>query len=352
LSAIGFNRFGDMFLVFMLTEFTLLVFSDGLASSAMLLGLFAATLKSVSTIVNLWLPEAMEGPTPVSSLLHSCTLVMAGLFTVTRFHLVLNPLIFLMFCAGFLLTALFARHDRDLKKVIAASTAVMVALLWVIVMSTLTQVGVIICLIHAAYKSCLFACAGKLIANLEWSSENTITKFVSVSSLLCIPLLVASAIRSSCYTTVKHSMGIVLVDQASFIVQLATGTCFYFIWAMSLKLLGASKPRRANWTFTEFTVTMIIFSVIVMSFIFQCMSCSVDSGSINILAILFCCSMINLVVTPQLGLSGHSSSFDAVETMQHSWVRSLNTFLVSRVQAGSGSPFQLLMALSLILLVV
>ena len=86
------------------------------------------TAKSVMAFSYLWLPEAMEGPTPVSALLHSCTLVMAGLFVVLRMSAQFSLPLFLF--VGVSLVCLATSYlEADLKRLIAYSTVSLVSFL-------------------------------------------------------------------------------------------------------------------------------------------------------------------------------------------------------------------------------
>lgn len=86
-------------------------------------------LKSVSALTLLWLPEAMEGPTPVSALLHSCTLVMAGLFSFAGLAVVVSAAQFSFVIVISFLACVFGAGEKDLKKLIATSTVSMVTFL-------------------------------------------------------------------------------------------------------------------------------------------------------------------------------------------------------------------------------
>ena len=71
----------------------------------------------------------MEGPTPVSSLLHSATLVMAGIFSFARMHVQAAIALIGLSLASFCLVLSFSRYDKDAKRIVAASTVVMVSFL-------------------------------------------------------------------------------------------------------------------------------------------------------------------------------------------------------------------------------
>nr|YP_010925405.1 NADH dehydrogenase subunit 5 [Figulus punctatus]WKD83630.1 NADH dehydrogenase subunit 5 [Figulus punctatus] len=131
---------------------------------------FAAITKSAQIPFSSWLPAAMAAPTPVSSLVHSSTLVTAGVYLLIRFNFcmssgMLSVLLFIssltMFMAG-----LGASFEYDLKKIIALSTLSQLGLM----MSILSMGGYNLAfyhlLTHALFKALLFMCAGCMIHNL------------------------------------------------------------------------------------------------------------------------------------------------------------------------------------------
>nr|AML26385.1 NADH dehydrogenase subunit 5 [Staphylinidae sp. BMNH 1274634] len=131
----------------------------------------AAMTKSAQIPFSSWLPAAMAAPTPVSSLVHSSTLVTAGVYLLIRFNLALNSfcmlvLLFLgsmtMFMAG-----LGANYEFDLKKIIALSTLSQLGLMMSILSLGELNLAFYHLLTHALFKATLFMCAGCMIHNLN-----------------------------------------------------------------------------------------------------------------------------------------------------------------------------------------
>nr|ATL23292.1 NADH dehydrogenase subunit 5 [Sympiezomias velatus] len=132
--------------------------------------ILAALTKSAQIPFSSWLPAAMAAPTPVSSLVHSSTLVTAGVYLLIRFNSsfslsMLNFLLFIslmtMFMAG-----IGANMEFDLKKIIALSTLSQLGLMIAILSLGDEDLAFFHLLTHALFKALLFMCAGVMIHNL------------------------------------------------------------------------------------------------------------------------------------------------------------------------------------------
>nr|YP_009526276.1 NADH dehydrogenase subunit 5 [Neolucanus maximus]AXU40290.1 NADH dehydrogenase subunit 5 [Neolucanus maximus] len=132
--------------------------------------LLAGMTKSAQIPFSSWLPAAMAAPTPVSSLVHSSTLVTAGVYLLIRFNFSMSSEVsFIMLFTGSLtmfMAGLGASYEFDLKKIIALSTLSQLGLM----MSILAMGGYLLSfyhlLTHALFKALLFMCAGAMIHGL------------------------------------------------------------------------------------------------------------------------------------------------------------------------------------------
>nr|YP_010958809.1 NADH dehydrogenase subunit 5 [Crypsiptya coclesalis]WNB40557.1 NADH dehydrogenase subunit 5 [Crypsiptya coclesalis] len=130
--------------------------------------IIAAMTKSAQIPFSSWLPAAMAAPTPVSALVHSSTLVTAGVYLLIRFNLLLVDTLFIkillllsgltMFMAG-----ISANYEFDLKKIIALSTLSQLGLMMSILSMGMPDLAFFHLLTHAMFKALLFMCAGVII---------------------------------------------------------------------------------------------------------------------------------------------------------------------------------------------
>jgi NADH-quinone oxidoreductase subunit L len=136
-------------------------------SVLLLLGAFA---KSAQVPLHTWLPDAMEGPTPVSALIHAATMVTAGVYLIARMH----PLFeqaptaadvgAIIGCATLLIAATIAIVQTDLKRVIAYSTMSQIGYMIMGVSVGAYSAGLFHLMTHAFFKALLFMAAGSLIS--------------------------------------------------------------------------------------------------------------------------------------------------------------------------------------------
>nr|YP_010714906.1 NADH dehydrogenase subunit 5 [Neohydnus jiuzhaigouensis]WDE20720.1 NADH dehydrogenase subunit 5 [Neohydnus jiuzhaigouensis] len=133
--------------------------------------ILAAMTKSAQIPFSSWLPAAMAAPTPVSSLVHSSTLVTAGVYLLIRFSYSLSDtmMYLLLFIASLtmFMSGLSANFEFDLKKIIALSTLSQLGLMLSILSLGEYKLAFFHLLIHALFKALLFMCAGNIIHNLN-----------------------------------------------------------------------------------------------------------------------------------------------------------------------------------------
>ncbi|HTT93502.1 MAG TPA: NADH-quinone oxidoreductase subunit L [Solirubrobacterales bacterium] len=169
-----------------------------------LLLLVGAFAKSAQLPFHTWLPDAMEGPTPVSSLIHAATMVTAGVYLIARTHVlfVLAPtaadIAAFVGLATLLVAASIALVMTDLKRAIAYSTMSQIGYMVVGVSIGAYSAGMFHLMTHAFFKALLFMAAGSIIAAManeqnidKMSGFGKAMKFTSVT-MLCGALALAA----------------------------------------------------------------------------------------------------------------------------------------------------------------
>ncbi len=141
----------------------------GLLTSIGLLLMVGAAGKSAQIPLYVWLPDAMEGPTPVSALIHAATMVTAGVYMVARSHLIFDhaPNALTVVAIIGTLTALFAATigiaQTDIKKVLAYSTISQLGYMFMACGVAAYSAGIFHLMTHAFFKGLLFLAAGSVI---------------------------------------------------------------------------------------------------------------------------------------------------------------------------------------------
>nr|YP_010988694.1 NADH dehydrogenase subunit 5 [Anaspides richardsoni]WOR81012.1 NADH dehydrogenase subunit 5 [Anaspides richardsoni] len=162
-------------------------------SIIMFLVILAGMTKSAQIPFSAWLPAAMAAPTPVSALVHSSTLVTAGVYLLIRFSVAIESSsmrlgLFLISCVTMFMAGLGANFEYDLKKIIALSTLSQLGVMMSILALGFSELAFFHLLTHALFKALLFMCAGVIIHNMknyqDIRSMGSLVKQMPLSSML------------------------------------------------------------------------------------------------------------------------------------------------------------------------
>lgn len=175
------NRIGDVIIlvsigiIINLGGWNYYLFGEFIFSEIKFIGLIiilAGITKRAQIPFSSWLPAAIAAPTPVSSLVHSSTLVTAGVYLLIRFFPLFNNenlvlFLLLISCLTIFISGLGANFEFDLKKIIALSTLRQLGLIIGVLSLGLTNICFFHLIRHALFKALLFICAGFIIHNLR-----------------------------------------------------------------------------------------------------------------------------------------------------------------------------------------
>ena len=158
-----------------------------------LLIFFGAVGKSAQFPLHVWLPDAMEGPTPISALIHAATMVAAGVYMLVRVSFLIQASTEALWVIAWIgtitavMSALIATQQNDIKRILAYSTLSQLGYMIMAVGLASGQAAMFHLFTHAFFKALLFLCAGSIIVMLH--HEQNIWKMGGLAGRLGITFL-------------------------------------------------------------------------------------------------------------------------------------------------------------------
>jgi NADH-quinone oxidoreductase subunit L len=248
---------------------------------------FGAMGKSAQFPLHVWLPDAMEGPTPISALIHAATMVAAGVYLVGRLFLIFNPATLLIIAYIGCFTALFAATIAvvmdDIKKVLAYSTVSQLGYMMLGLGVGSYVAGLFHLTTHAAFKALLFLGSGSVIHAVHTQSMRemgglrkkmpitTLTFLIGILAISGVPLFAGfyskdAIIAGALEFGMQHKHHIILFIASAFTAGL---TAFYMFRLYFKTFTGSPRDREKHdhahespWVMTLPLIILALFSII------------------------------------------------------------------------------------------
>ena len=298
IKALTVNRVGDMFLsvgffaifwvfgnVDYATVFSVAPFINETAITSIgLLLLLGAAAKSAQLGLHTWLPDAMEGPTPVSALIHAATLVTAGVYLMLRSSPIIEygPTVLVVITWLGALTAFFAATtgllQNDLKRVIAYSTCSQMGYLFMAVGLSQYNVALFHLVNHAFFKALLFLAAGAVIhAMADQQDLRRLGGLVNFLPFTYTAILIGSlSLMAFPFLTGFYSKDLILevaLGQYELSGNIAywlgtisaVFTAFYSLRLISLTFFTVPNAPKGDYLHTHEAPTIIVIPLVILS---------------------------------------------------------------------------------------
>jgi len=258
----------------------------GTMTVAALLLFMGATGKSAQLPLYVWLPDAMEGPTPVSALIHAATMVTAGVYVVARSHLLFEHsetalvVVAVVGCATAFFAATIGLVQTDIKRVLAYSTVSQLGYMFLACGVGAFSAGIFHLMTHAFFKALLFLAAGSVIHAMGGEQDmrhmgglrkkikyTFTTMFIATLAIAGIPPLAGFFSKDSILLSAYNMSG----GRPLYIVGLLTAllTAFYMFRLVFLTFWGEQRydehhvhVHESPWSMLGPLVVLAILSVI------------------------------------------------------------------------------------------
>jgi NADH-ubiquinone oxidoreductase chain 5 len=230
------------------------------------------------------LPAAIAAPTPVSALVHSSTLVTAGVYLLIRFNYLffetfIRKFLLIIACLTIFIAGLGANFEFDLKKIIALSTLSQLGLIMRILSLGFFKLAFFHLLTHALFKALLFMCAGAIIHNIKNSQDIRDMGYFSVyipftvSCLNIANLALCGFPFLAGFYSKDLILEIVLISYTNififFLFFFSTGLTvsysfrlFYYLFVLSINQSSINRVRDLRFVISKRMFGLLIFAII------------------------------------------------------------------------------------------
>lgn len=240
--------------------------------------------KSAQVPLHVWLPESMEGPTPISALIHAATMVTAGVFMVARISPMIEfsptalTFILVIGATGALFTGILALVMHDIKRVIAYSTLSQLGYMMVAMGVSAYSAGIFHLMTHACFKALLFLAAGSVIIAMHheqdmrkmgglWSKMpiTYVTFLIGTLALCALPPFSGYFSKDTIIESV-HLSSIPGSSYAYFCVVLgAMVTAMYSIRALLMTFHGTPRMDKATFDHVHETPAVVWMPLVILA---------------------------------------------------------------------------------------
>lgn len=277
-----FNRGGDVLLIFVLGH-TIINLCNNLITSEIrkekiLILLVCRITKRAQVPLSSWLPAAISAPTPISAIVHSSTLVTAGVYLMIRFKEKidleeLRELLAIVRCTRFLIGGLMAIKEKDYKKIVAFSTIRQIRIIIIITTIKTLQVSITHIFYHAIFKTLIFCTVGVMFIRAWSDQKNRKMSLKSKEKLKNnILTIIVFSISGLVYSVSFFTKDIILEINYSYekkfnIEILLTTACIltiiYCIKIMSVRI-NVTKSKTFYWKLYKSKIILIV-SIIILA---------------------------------------------------------------------------------------
>jgi NADH:ubiquinone oxidoreductase subunit 5 (subunit L)/multisubunit Na+/H+ antiporter MnhA subunit len=190
---------------------------------------------------------------------------MAGIFSLYNLEVRFGLNLLLVALFSLFVVVLIARPETDFKRLIAASTVVMVGFIWVIFLGSFSGTALTVCAIHAGYKSGIFLVTGKLLSRAGTYVDSIFTTTADRTYLALIGIFLV-ACRTSAYSSAKHQLDCgTLFAVSDFFLQGVLAASLVLVWFFAARLQANAKSP-AGFSGTDGLLVSMLLSIFSLAF--------------------------------------------------------------------------------------